>query len=102
MIDPEKHGYKGEPKSIFQIVDKVNSISMAKCKYTVHWKGKCDQKTIPGSEYCLEHHEKKCRVCGEQATHDCPVTISLVCGTPLCNEHTHKDHAKNAPGRTHS
>lgn len=54
-----------------------------KCKYVISWKGKCNKES--DSEYCEEHTEKKCCICGEQATHGCDNTQFLVCGFPLCD-----------------
>lgn len=56
---------------------------MNKCKFTKAWIGKCNNETE--NEYCQEHSEMKCSVCGEQATHDCYETGFLVCGSPLCS-----------------
>jgi hypothetical protein len=56
---------------------------MNKCKFTKAWIGKCNVETE--NEYCEEHSEMKCSVCGEQATHDCYETGFLVCGSPLCD-----------------
>lgn len=57
------------------------------CQFTQAWIGKCN---TPGEPYCEEHSVMKCGCCGEQATHDCPETMGLVCGVYLCDncEHT--------------
>ena len=35
---------------------------------------------------CDEHASKRCW-CGAQATTECSIAVSLVCGAPLCEEH---------------
>ena len=45
----------------------------------------CRHDTVKGSAYCEQHHDKKCCVCGAQATHDCSQTGIGVCGAPLCD-----------------
>lgn len=53
------------------------------CKYTKAWIGKCNEKCE--GDYCHQHTNKKCFVCGSQATHECDNTQGLVCGSPLCD-----------------
>lgn len=53
------------------------------CKFDVAWVGRC--KSEPEADYCSKHVEEKCRICGEQATHECPETFQFVCGFPLCD-----------------
>ena len=55
------------------------------CKFNRSWIGICKNDNAEGEEYCNEHLNIKCSVCGEQATHDCPIASQLVCGTPLCD-----------------
>lgn len=55
------------------------------CKFEIAWKGQCEEKAIPGSEYCEKHSKKICCSCGEKATHQCPETMVLVCGASLCD-----------------
>lgn len=55
------------------------------CKFSIAWVGKCKNKTINNSDFCLEHLQNKCR-CGKQATHECDATIGpMVCGALLCD-----------------
>jgi hypothetical protein len=56
------------------------------CKFNKAWIGICNKENIIGEEYCEEHLQIKCSVCGEQATHDCHETNQFVCGTPLCDK----------------
>ena len=55
------------------------------CKFVISWVGQCRHDTVKGSGYCKQHHDKKCCVCGAQATHDCSQTGIAVCGAPLCD-----------------
>lgn len=56
-----------------------------KCKYDRGWAGSCESKAGP-SGFCSDHKDVKCKVCGKQATCECPVASSLVCGAPLCDD----------------
>lgn len=60
-----------------------------KCQFDLSWIGLCGKPTINNSNYCAEHSDKKCSVCGDQATHDCPTASSLMCGAPLCSKCRH-------------
>lgn len=55
------------------------------CNFNKAWIGICKNENVNGKEYCTEHLEIKCSICGEQATHDCDETGQFVCGTPLCD-----------------
>lgn len=71
---------------------------MSECKFTIDWVGKCGKETVENTEYCEEYLGVECECCGEQATHLCPETLSLVCGVPLCDncEHEYREN-----GHTH-
>ena len=56
-----------------------------KCKYNRGWAGPCDGKAGP-SGFCPDHKDVKCKACGKQATCECPIASSLVCGAPLCDD----------------
>lgn len=57
-----------------------------KCKFDMCWVGRCNKPTVAGSDYCEKHNNMRC-LCGNQATHDCEVTMgAFVCGQPLCPE----------------
>jgi len=68
------------------------------CKFNIAWVGICKKNNVEGKEYCLEHLNEKCSICGKQATHSCDETNQLVCGTPLCDslecelQHFYKTH----------
>lgn len=77
---------------------------MGECKFDKAWVGRCKKETVEGTEYCTDHLKETCRVCGEQATHDCGETFQLVCGTPLCNKEEckikhHPTHHRLTPKR---
>ena len=55
------------------------------CKFNKAWSGLCEKDVVSGLEYCEEHSQIKCSICGKQATHDCGETAMLVCGVPLCD-----------------
>lgn len=55
------------------------------CKFNKAWIGICKQENIKGYEYCEEHLNCKCAICGNQATHDCAETMQFVCGANLCD-----------------
>lgn len=65
------------------------------CKFDMAWVGRCNKKTIEGTDYCEEHLKMKCCICGRQATHTCTWASSVSCGAPLCDskkcnkEHKH-------------
>lgn len=68
---------------------------MNKCAYQPAWTD-CQNEAESGERFCSEHGEKKCW-CGQQATHECGIAVSLVCGQPLCDDHeccfrTHSEH----------
>lgn len=58
------------------------------CSYVEAWKGPCGVPA-PDGAYCSLHAQKKCVSCGQQASHECPATMQLVCGAPLCPACTH-------------
>jgi hypothetical protein len=58
---------------------------MTQCNFQQDWAGRCTKETLSDSLFCEEHSKVKCSVCGKQATHTCPETFMLVCGTPLCD-----------------
>lgn len=59
---------------------------MCECKFDKAWIGYCKKETVEGENYCAEHINTKCAICGEQATHECAETFQFVCGTPLCDK----------------
>jgi hypothetical protein len=63
-------------------------IKEEQCKFQRDWAGQCTKLAEPGEDYCKEHLETKCCVCGEQATHSCDYTGQFVCGYPLCDNCT--------------
>jgi hypothetical protein len=68
------------------------------CKFNLAWVGPCKEETEV--EFCEKHSNLKCCSCGEQATRECPETMGLVCGAPLCNncEHTMRSNGCNSGG----
>jgi hypothetical protein len=74
----------------------INSIT---CRFDKAWIGKCE-KEADESGFCEEHKGIKCVSCGVQATRDCPETMGLVCGAPLCDdcEHTIQSNGCNSGG----
>ena len=65
-----------------------------KCKYNIPWHGECGKETING-EWCIEHSDSKCVVCGDQAVKGCGVASSLICGAHLCeNKKCYEFHNK--------
>lgn len=56
-----------------------------KCSYIIPWIGKCGKDC---DEYrCEEHKDLKC-FCGKPAVKGCSHTSFLVCGNPLCEDHS--------------
>jgi hypothetical protein len=72
------------------------------CRFDKAWVGKCG-KEADESGFCEEHKGIKCVSCGAQATRECPETIGLVCGAPLCDdcEHTIQSNGCNSCGELH-
>ena len=70
-----------------------------KCRFELAWVGKCS-KVADNSGFCQEHKDIKCVSCGSQATRECPETMGLVCGVPLCDdcEHTIQSNGCNSGG----
>lgn len=68
---------------------------MSKCIFNIAWVGRCDKPTTEHTLFCEQHADKKCVVCGNQASKDCGIATSLVCGMPLCDSYVcyikHKD-----------
>lgn len=56
------------------------------CEFVKAWVGKCGTPT-DGGNLCEEHRYLKCSHCGQQATTECPAAESLVCDTPICENH---------------
>lgn len=56
---------------------------MSYCRYYPCYQNQC--KNECDGEFCVKHAGKKCRVCGEQAAHECNHTGQFVCGVPLCD-----------------
>lgn len=61
---------------------------MSECKYNLAWIGFC-KETADESGFCEKHKGIKCVGCGEQSTRECPETMSLVCGAPICDNCHH-------------
>lgn len=57
-----------------------------KCPFFLAYIGLCDKE---GDPYCEKHKKEKCWYCKEQATGQCSVAVSLVCGYSQCNKHPH-------------
>ena len=62
------------------------------CEYNSaanQWGGndKCDNLKKEGELVCEEHSKRMCTNCGEKvAVMECPITLQLVCGRPLCED----------------
>lgn len=67
---------------------------MEQCKYVLAWIGECG-KEANHEGFCEEHSKQVCRGCGEKATKECPATLQLVCGAPICDkcEHDYSSHS---------
>lgn len=63
---------------------------MSTCKFHLAWRGPCNKKTDPDSDFCSEHKGLVCSSCGGEATGECNETFGLVCGAPLCDECEHE------------
>ncbi len=83
-------------KNVQPVLHKAN----VGCCFSVAWRGRCNQETLPDSNFCEEHAKEKCSSCGKQATHSCDETMGLVCGASLCEycEHTIQDNGCNSQG----
>lgn len=67
------------------VVEKVDKEKKT-CSYSLAWRGPCGKDVVPGEDYCQEHIDKKCSVCGCQATRECDHTMgAFVCGSALCD-----------------
>jgi hypothetical protein len=55
------------------------------CKFDEAWVGICKKPLVDG-DFCDKHKTQVCW-CGAQATRNCDIAMSLVCGAPLCSEH---------------
>lgn len=58
---------------------------MNKCRYEMAYCYDPCGKECDESGICEVHKQRKCVVCGEQATHECNYTGQFVCGAPLCD-----------------
>jgi hypothetical protein len=65
-------------------VNKMNGCKYIKC----YASSNCGDDTVNGSDFCLEHINKECVSCKEQATYECCHTGQFVCGAPLCDNCT--------------
>jgi len=54
------------------------------CGFVKAWIGECLNE-----KPCFEHAHERCWKCWKQATYQCDVAGSLVCGAPCCDEHPH-------------
>ena len=52
------------------------------CKYEPYYRCSND---ATHNDYCDEHQDIKCIVCGKQATHACGYLGQFQCGEPLCS-----------------
>lgn len=59
-----------------------------KCNYDRPWQGPCPVVVDDPLARCKDH-DKVCVSCGADATHDCSMASSMVCGAPLCDNCTH-------------
>lgn len=59
---------------------------MTECRFDECWVGTCNAEVVDGEDFCEKHLGQKCW-CGEQATRNCSIACSFVCGAPLCDEH---------------
>lgn len=63
---------------------------MTGCKFTIPWAGQCKKECPDGQDYCKEHVKMKCFKCDKQAVTECDASVyGLMCGWPICGEHTH-------------
>lgn len=61
-----------------------------RCRYVEDWCGQCLREAPTDTNMCAEHAMRRCW-CGAQATHNCSHAGFLVCGAPLCEQHTEND-----------
>lgn len=65
------------------------------CRYTIAWFGPC-KKPADESGFCPKHNGTLCE-CGKQATKECPMAGSMLCGKPICDDHNYcKWHERKA------
>lgn len=63
------------------------------CEYDVCWQGRCKNESVENEKYCIEHLNKKCYHCDNQAVGDChKYWGSFICGCPMCEEHKDRHH----------
>ena len=76
--------------------EKQCDIHVVTCSFDRAWIGKC--KKPAEKDLCEEHKGIKCCSCGKRATRECPETMQLVCGAPLCDdcEHTIRHNGYNS------
>lgn len=60
------------------------------CRFVEAWRGKCSQKVVGEHGMCAKHAPLVCCSCKAQATHSCEETGQFVCGSPLCDDCTHR------------
>lgn len=54
------------------------------CKFDLAWVGRCNKPSE--GDICEKHLGELCW-CGAQATRQCSIASSFVCGRPTCDEH---------------
>lgn len=54
------------------------------CKFEKAWIGPCGKECE--ADFCKEHLQVKCCVCGKQAKRECSYCGQFVCGYPLCDD----------------
>ena len=58
------------------------------CTYGLAWHGPCGAESLE-DDRCVDHKDEVCKSCGDKATHQCGMTLTLaVCGYPLCDDCT--------------
>ena len=59
------------------------------CTYEQAYLGACEDPAVTvDPPRCPDHAETTCRVCDAPATHGCRATFGVVCGAPLCDDHS--------------
>ena len=59
-----------------------------KCRFIDAFTDKCDAIPQMGDDYCPEHLDRICALCGNQATYACPHPgpSGGPCGFPICHK----------------
>lgn len=78
-----------EFKEYQRLAKKFGIKGVGECPFVEAWVGKCKKAPEIGELYCDRHKDMKCYRCGAQATSNCAHAGQFVCGTPMCDIHTH-------------